>query len=291
MTWKDVAWRIESASVWLVFQFFRALPVDVASAIGGWLGRHIGYRLPVTDRARHNLRRIFPEMSAAERTRILRGMWDNLGRTAAEFPHLEEFRFGPGERVTVEGWEYLYALRDDDRPGIFFSGHLGNWELNGFCAARAGLPVHLIYRAANNPYLGWLYQRGRHAVGGELIAKGSSGARRALQALTRGGHLAMLVDQKMNDGIAVPFFGIPAMTAPALAHFALKYHCPVVPARIIRRKGAHFHMIFEPALDLPADNDRRHATDTLMRRVNLLLEQWVREHPDQWLWLHNRWPE
>ncbi|HIJ62783.1 MAG TPA: lauroyl acyltransferase, partial [Rhodospirillaceae bacterium] len=226
--------RLEAALIWLLFHAFRLLPLDAASAVGGWIGRHAGPRLSVSRRARRNLQAAMPALSAGEREQVLRRMWDNLGRTVAEFPHIEDFAFGPGQRVEVEGEEHILALRDDGRPGLLFSGHLANWELMGPTAFHYGLRVHLVYRAANNRYLHWLYRRGRHNEGVTLIPKGSAGARTALGLLAKGEHVGMLVDQKMNDGIAAPFFGRPAMTAPALAAFALKYDCPVLPARILR---------------------------------------------------------
>jgi KDO2-lipid IV(A) lauroyltransferase len=101
----------------------------------------------------------------------------------------------------------------------------------------------------------------------------------------------MLVDQKMNDGIAVPFFGRDAMTAPALAVLALRYDCAVVPIRMQRLKGARFRMISEPPLALPKTGDNNADRRALMIEVNAIVERWVREHPEQWLWLHRRWPD
>jgi KDO2-lipid IV(A) lauroyltransferase len=291
MTRKDLGFRLEAVVVWIIFHLFKVLPIDAASALGGWIGRTIGRHLPVTRHARRNLQRVFPEWSAAEREACVARMWDNLGRTAGEYPHITEFTFGPGSRMEMVGLDHLLALRDDGQPGIFFSAHCGNWELCGLSAARNGLPISLIYRAASNPYVNWIFEKGRSTKGIDVIPKGSAGARTALSTLKRGGHLGMLVDQKMNDGISVPFFGMAAMTAPAVAVFALKYRCPVVPAHVVRIKGAHFRIIFEPPMQFEATGD--HHADVLqaMTAVNLTIERWVREQPDQWLWLHKRWPD
>ncbi len=290
MTARSMKHRVEAVIIGGLYKFFGALPIDAASNLGGWLGRSFGPHLWVSRRAYRNLRRVFPDMPKVEQARIVRAMWDNLGRVAAEFPHLQKFTFGPGQRVEVEGLENILFLRDDDQPGIFFASHIGNWELNAYCAARNGLPLHLIYRAANNPYLSWIYEnRAIHGV--KLIPKGASGARMALDTLKKGGHLGMLVDQKMNDGIAVPFFGIPAMTAPALAQFALRFNCPLVPARIYRLKGCHFKMVLSPPLPVVTTDNRHDDIVRIMSQVNRILETWVRETPEQWLWLHNRWSE
>lgn len=291
MSAKEFKNRIEAIVVWITFHMFRILPVDAASAVGGWIGRSIGYRLPVSRRARRNLKRVFPDWSDIQVENTLRRMWDNLGRVAGEYPHLEKFAYGIGQRVGIEGLEHLLALRDDGQPGIFFSAHFGNWELAGLSAARNDLPITLIYRAANNSRVNWVFERGRSVAGIDVIPKGASGARQALTKLRQGGHLGMLVDQKMNDGIPVPFFGRDAMTAPALASFALKFNCPVVPAHVIREGGAHFRIVFQPALRFVKSGDQNADLKTAMTQVNGLIEEWVRDHPDQWMWLHNRWPD
>ena len=134
-------------------------------------------------------------------------------------------------------------------------------------------------------------QHGRAAVEGALIPKGPTGARKLLKSLKAGKHLAMLVDQKMNDGIPVPFFGRDVMTAPALAELALRYDCPVVPARVVRLKGARFLLKVFPPLELIKTGNHQADVVANMAQVNALIEQWVRETPEQWLWLHNRWPD
>jgi KDO2-lipid IV(A) lauroyltransferase len=124
-----------------------------------------------------------------------------------------------------------------------------------------------------------------------MLPKGSKGARRSLELLRTGKALGMLLDQKMNDGISVPFFGRNAMTAPALAQFALKFGCPVLPAHAVRLSGAHLRVIVEPPIAIP-DTDERHAAIlSIMTEVNRIIEGWIRSHPDQWLWLHRRWPD
>ena len=112
-----------------------------------------------------------------------------------------------------------------------------------------------------------------------------------MKALREGKHVGMLVDQKMNDGIAAPFFGIEAMTAPALAMMALRFKCPVIPARVIRTRGAHFRIELSPPIYAEETGDKNADIRAFTARVNGILEAWIREHPDQWLWLHNRWPK
>jgi Kdo2-lipid IVA lauroyltransferase/acyltransferase len=289
MTRKELRQRLEALGAQAIWALFAVLPLDAASGLGGWLGRTIGPLLGGVNRtARKNLKAAFPEKDKAEIAAIIRAMWDNIGRVAGEFPHLHQIA---SQRVEVIGGEYVDLLRDDGQPGIFISGHIGNWEVCGAVAALRGLPLTLVYRAANNPHVEDLYRKGRASAVTTMIQKGPDGARQALAVLKKGGHLGMLVDQKMNDGVPIPFFGRDAMTAPAQASFATKFKCPLVPARVERLKGANFRLTVLPPLDFPHTGANHDDNRLLLIRINAVLEEWIRERPEQWLWVHRRWPE
>ena len=274
-----------------MFTAFNFLPLDWASTLGGWLARRIGPFLGVSRHARRNISRAFPELSGTEIARVVAGMWDNLGRLAAEYPHLRKIRvFEPGGRVETHGIEHVDRVVAAGRRMIVFSGHIANWEIAMLAGVQYGVPIAQIYRAGNNPLLDRMIARFR-GEGGELIPKGPLAARRAIDALRRGTHLSLLADQKMNDGIPVPFFGRPAMTAPALAVLALRFDCDVLPARVERLDGAHFRLTVFPPLPLPRTGKPHADAAALMACVNGTLEAWIRDHPEQWLWVHRRWPD
>jgi Kdo2-lipid IVA lauroyltransferase/acyltransferase len=283
---------VEGAGAVLLYGCFRLLPVVAASAVGGFLARSIGPRLAVSRRALRNLQRALPDIDEAQGWRIIRAMWDNLGRVIAEYPHLGKYHpYEHGGRVEMVGAEHIHAQGGSGRRAIFFSGHFGNWEVPTLAVTQAGLEVVEMYRAANNPIVDRLIAHSRGVVGSELAAKGSTGARRMLAAMRRGRHIAMLVDQKKNDGIAVPFFGRDAMTENSLALFALRFDCAVVPVRCDRLPGARFRITAEPALAIARTGDDAADALALMVQVNEVLERWIRERPDHWFWLHRRWPE
>ena len=287
--------RIQAAALRVGIRVSRALGPATASNLGGHVARTIGPWLPVSRIARANLSRALPELDARARRRVLLGIWENLGRTAAEMPHVGALR----RTADGPGWEceddtVLRALRDHGGPAILFSGHLANWEIGLPVAASLGLTVSWFYRAASNPATNAAIQDMRcEATGAEvpMFAKGTAGAREALAHLRRGGVLGMLVDQKLNEGVAVPFFGRPAMTTPALAQFALRFRCPVIPVYSVRLGPARFRVICEPPLALPATNDRTADVYALSLAMNAMLERWIREQPECWLWLHRRWPK
>ena len=274
-----------------LFAVFESLPLDRASALGGALARRTGPVLGVSKLARLNISRAFPELSQTEIRRIVTGMWDNLGRIAAEYPHLRRISvFEPGGRVETHGFEHIDRAVAAGRRMIVFSGHIANWEIGMLAGTQYGISVSQIYRAANNPLMDRMIARFRGNQG-EFIPKGAVAARRAIIALREGQHLGLLADQKMNDGIPVPFFGRPAMTAPALAVLALRFDCDVLPLRVERLDGARFRVTVFPALPLPRSGDPHADAAALMTEVNKTLEAWIRDRPEQWLWVHRRWPD
>lgn len=274
------------------FALFRALPVGAASAVGGFLARTIGPRLGIARRAEKNLRLAFPDWPDDRVRAVARQAWDNLGRTAAEYAKLHAIDcYAAGGRVRVTGAEHIDRLKNDGKAGIFFSGHFANWEVMPLSIAQRGLPISLVYRGANNRAVDDMILEARRAITDSNVPKGAAGARQMIGIVRTGGHLGVLVDQKHNGGIPVPFFGKAAMTAPAMAQLALKFDIPLVPVSIVRHAGARFDVTFHPPLEITRTGDRAKDTLAVMTMVNALLEGWVREQPGQWLWLHRRWPD
>jgi KDO2-lipid IV(A) lauroyltransferase len=288
---KRLRYLIEALALRVAFALLSWLPVDAASNLGGFLGRHIGPHLPVSARARRNLRLAFPEISAAKTERIVAGMWDNLGRVAAEYPHIGEIAAPESGRIEWIDTAPVRAMRDQETAGILVSAHLGNWEVMTAAAIRRGLDMTIIVREPNNPFVRPLIERLRGVAGGLRASKGLPGAKAALEALGQGRVLGLLYDQKMNDGVAVPFFGIEAMTPAAPAQLALRFGCPLVPVRVERVGPGRFRLGSYEALALPDSGDRQADTIAVMTALNEILEGWIRDRPEQWLWLHRRWPE
>lgn len=282
---------IQAVIIRVLFVVVRLMPLHVASGIGGRLGRTFGPLFSVSNIARRNLKQAFPDKSGADIEVIVRGMWDNLGRVVFEFPNLERIKFsGPNQHVEIVNQSVITDIRDDDQPGLFVSGHFANWELAPRSVMPLDLYVHSIYREFNNPYLNDLLLR-RNTGKNVPIPKGAKGAKIAMKLLKDGEHIGILADQKLNEGIALPFFGRDAMTAPALAQFALRYDCPVVPFRIERLGGVKFRITYYPPKKVKDTGDRHADVRAFMLEINQMFESWISERPEQWLWLHRRWPE
>ena len=278
------------AAVFLVFMgFFRLIGLDAASAVGGFIGRNIFALTSANRRARRNLAMAFPEKSEAERDAIIRVMWDNLGRTVAEYAHLDKLGIhGADPRITVTGSEILTALRG--KGVLILSGHFANWEAMPITGAELGLEGAIVYRPPNNPYVDRYIARARAIKGyAEQISK-HKGVKRIFTLLRSGKAILLLADQKTNEGIPVPFFGRDAMTTPAPAALALKLKAPVVLAANKRLGGAHFGVTIYPPLEFTPTGNEEADTSALTELITRKLEEIVRADPGQWLWIHRRWP-
>lgn len=288
---------LEASTAQCLLAFLGAMKPQTASTFAGGLARCLGPWLPVSRVAERNLELAMPELTRGERQVIVRGVWENLGRTVGELPHIASLRentpSGPG--FEVQGAEYLHEQAERGGPVLLVSGHIGNWEMLPPAVARHGVPFASFYRAAANTRVDTLIRTLRDRAMGDtpvpLFAKGAKGAREALAYVARGGRLGMLVDQKMNDGLEVTFFGQPAMTAPALAAMALRYRCPVIPGYVVRLGPARLRVVVEAPLSLPDTGDRQEDTRLLTQMINDRLESWIRQRPQSWLWLHKRWPK
>jgi KDO2-lipid IV(A) lauroyltransferase len=270
-----------------VFGFFRLLPLDAASYLGGRLACLIAPLLKWHRIAAKNLAFIFPEKSEAERHQIRRDMWDNLGRNLAEYFWLSTPQLQRRIHLSPEVAEKFEAIKNSAQPIVFAGGHFANWEIIPLTMFLRSRPTTLIYRRANNPYVEALVHRIRMNYCAGHFPKGKKGATEAIRTLKEGGVLGMLVDQKMNDGVAVEFLGKTAMTAPAFADLALRYKAQLWAIGVRRLKGVHFEVYLEevplPPVGAPD------AVRQVIEKEHEILEGWVRAAPAQWLWVHQRW--
>jgi len=283
---KKVRYFLEAALLRCLFVFFSVLPAQRASNIGGWIGRNIGPRLAASRKARRNLERAIPALQDHAYEDIICGMWDNLGRLIAEYPHLETIA---KERTVIDGIENLKPYIKGERQAIFIGGHFANFEIPAVCAfLQCGLAIDSTYRAPNNPYVHALLNAIR-SVDGELQAhaKSQAGGRGLMKAIKQGRNAGILIDQKYNEGVDVPFMGRSAMTNPVFVQLAQKYDCDIVPIRTIRDADCRFRFI----VDSPIEYGAGDAIESVIEKAHMVLEKWVLEHPGQWLWLHRRWKD
>ena len=245
---------------------------------------------------RANLTAAFPEKSPQEIETVLAGVWDNLGRIGAEFAHLDHiWDYDPDrpEKSRIEfsarSEELFDQIRDDGKPALIFACHLGNWELPALAAVAHGLDAAILYRRPNIASADRIIQEMRSVKMGTLIPAGRDAPLRLAEALQNGQHVAMLVDQYLTNGVEVTFFGRKTRANPMLARLLRQVECPIHGVRIIRLPGHRFRAELSEEVKPVRDAAGQIDIQGTMQAITSVVEGWIREYPDQWLWLHRRW--
>jgi Kdo2-lipid IVA lauroyltransferase/acyltransferase len=270
-------------------------PERVVVRAGGFLARQAGMRIARRNRiGMRNLALAFPERTEAERREILRRSWDNMGRTAVEYFFIDRIwdfdvaATKPG-RIEIEGVERFVKLATDDKPAIVLSAHLANWELPMVAAARHGLNAVTLFNSPRNRWIARMVTARRQSAMGELVTAGPGALHQLAGALKAGSHLGLLVDQFYERGPRIILFGHQTTANPVFARLARQIECPVHMVRVVRLPGDRFRIELGEELDLPRGADGRIDVAAASQMVGTIIEGWVREHPDQWLWVHRRW--
>jgi len=287
---QDFAWRLEAFGFQALFGFLRLLGVERASGLGGWLLRTLGPLTGTQKTVMRNLRIAFPDMPSDEREALALAQWEQTGRTFAELAVMDHLT-PEGGRVEVVGMERLHALRDSGKPAVLISGHLANFEVMAAVIMASGVPCQVTYRAANNPYVDALIRQSRERYGIRLFAPKGDGTRELMAGMKRGDSIALLVDQKYNQGPEVEFFGQPVNASPGAARLALKFDTVMLPLSVVRLPGVRFRVTAHEPIVVNQSEDK--AADTLagIQAANRFVEDRVREHPVDWFWVHKRWPD
>jgi Kdo2-lipid IVA lauroyltransferase/acyltransferase len=283
-----------SSAFWLL-KLLRHANLDRMAQLAGWFLRVVGRMLPEHRTGRTNLRSAFPEKSAAEIDTILSGVWDNLGRVAAEFGHLDRLWPDPAQsqpgriEVPAESERIFLDLHNRSSPALFFGAHLANWELPAVALAAYGIQSAIVYRPPSLRAVDETVRRLRAGSMGELIAASRRAPFQIVAALKRGLSVGMLVDQHFGDGVDVAFFGRACKANPLLARLARRFECPIHGIHVTRLPRSRFRVSITQALKPPRDAQGKVDVAGTMQAITSVVEGWVREHPEQWLWVHRRW--
>jgi KDO2-lipid IV(A) lauroyltransferase len=286
-------WLIARAALTLLW-LLRKLPPDRAMDFAGRMARRLG---PLSGRHRialDNLRHAYPELDEAARREIAFDMWENMARLGAEYIFLDQlFDFDPKAatpgRVEVVGAERFLSLRDEKKPHILFTGHLGNFELLPVAAAAFDLDLAVMFRPPNNPYIADYVFSTRRSAMGRMLASAPGVAFALSRVLEAGGNIGVLVDQKFRNGLLTDFFGRECETSPLVARLARHFDCDVYPAHCIRLPGNRFRIELHEKLELPRGGAGAIDVQRTTQLLTDVVEGWVRETPGQWMWFHKRW--
>jgi Kdo2-lipid IVA lauroyltransferase/acyltransferase len=285
--------RLEFALVWTLVKLLGFPPRRTARALGALVGR---LALLLTPRLRRtgdlNLRLAFPEKTAAERRQILRKLYRNLGWLLAEFCQMPRYTPEQAQRfIRYEGLEHYLTARDQGKGVLILTGHLGAWELSSFYHSLMGYPMSIVIRRLDNPLVDNLVNQIRCLHGNQVLHKDDF-ARGLLGAMRRGETVGILMDTNMTppQGAFVDFFGHAACTGSGLARVAIKTGAKVLPGFLLWDEAMQQYVLrFGAALDLPVSDDAE--ADALAHTAffTRVIEDYVRQYPDQWLWVHRRW--
>jgi len=285
--------RLEYAAAWPFIKILGGLPSGLARAAGISLAQMI-YLLHARLRqvGMRNLEIAFPEKTQAERSRILRGQFTSLGRQLAEVCRFPKYTRANIDRLVIyDGFENYESARARGKGILFLTAHFGGWELSAFAHSIYGHPMRIVMRALDNQYLDRLIQNYRTLYGNRLVDKDDF-ARGLLGAMKAGEEVGILMDTNMTppQGVFVNFFGLPACTASGLARIALRTDAAVVPGFTIWDSSLKkYRLRFDPVLQLIRTGDLESDIQANTQLFTGVIERFVREHPDQWLWVHRRW--
>jgi KDO2-lipid IV(A) lauroyltransferase len=278
---------IEFAAFRLVAAAFTALPLETASTLSGWSWRLVAPRLKRHRRALDNLAHAYPDMRAEERQRIAVAMWDNLGRTFAEFFHIQQII--EEDRIAFEPPLERFEAIAAGGPCVVCGGHLGNFELLASSGLRLGMPFAGVYQNLTNPLVDqWVLEKRGPLYPGGLYGKSTATARALLRVARDGGYPAFFVDLRAGNGIPVPFFGRPASSLTFPAVIARTTGIPIYVGRVLRRPGVRFTIDSAP-VEVPRTADREADIRVATASIQARIEQFVRDAPEQWMWAHRRW--
>lgn len=245
---------------------------------------------------RANLVAAFPEKSPEEIETILSGVWDNLGRLGAEFAHLDHVwehdpAFPEKSRIEIppRTHELFAKLRLQEKPALVFAAHIGNWELPAVAAAAHGLDAAILFRRPNSASANRIIEEMRTVKMGTLIPAGRDAPLKMAEALRKGQHVAMLVDQYFTNGIEVTFFGRKTKANPTLARLLRQIECPIYGVRVVRLPNHRFRAEISEEVEPVRNASGQIDVQQTMQAITSVVEGWIREYPDQWLWLHRRW--
>jgi KDO2-lipid IV(A) lauroyltransferase len=285
--------RLEYALVWPVVKILGVMPRSLARTAAIMLAGvvyHLHRRLRKV--GLRNLEIAYPDMAAAGRKRIVRGVFVSLGRQLAEFCRFPHYTRDNVAQVAVyEGFENFDAAQRRGKGVLFLTAHLGGWEVGSFVHSIHGHTMRIVVRALDNPYLDRMVERYRTLHGNSTFEK-QDFARGLISAMRAGETVGLLMDQNMTPpaGVFVDFLGVPACTASGIARVALRTDASVVPAFTIwddvRRK---YRITFAPRLTLPKTGDDERDVVSATQLFTRVIEEYVRKYPDQWLWVHRRW--
>ena len=284
---KNIIYFFQFIFISLFFLIFKFLRLKLSSAIGGKLFQIVGPIFRSNKLIRENIKKALPQLNNDEIKKINKQMWNNYGRIFSEYMFLKNFRHNLNQsNISIDGQEILDEIKKLNTPVIFVSGHFSNFELMAMHLEKSGIDLAAIYRPLNNKYLNGVMEKIRERyICKKQIKKGISGTKNLLKSFKEGTSIALMIDQRVSEGIKCNFFNAEASTTTIPAQFVKKFGAKVVPIYIERIKNNNFKLVIHEPISF-SNND---TVDYITLTLNKILEKMIIKNPEQWIWTHNRW--
>ena len=284
---KIIKYFFEFLFVYTLLIIFKIIGYKAASSLGEKIGILIGPFFRSQKKIENNLKNSNIGLNDLERKKIIKNMWGNYGRILAEYPFLKNFKNNTFKKyIEIEGLNYLDEIKKNNKKVVFISGHFNNFELMAMYLENSGLDIAAIYRPLNNIFLNGIMEKIRlNHICKKQIKKGKSGTRELLQLFKDGYSIALMIDQRVSEGVKSKLFNRSALTTTIPAQLVKKYSVDVVPVYIERKSGIYFKM----HINKPIFFDENKSLEEITDKLNKILEEMILKNPDQWIWSHDRW--
>ena len=284
---KLLKYFFEYIFILILLIIFKIIGYKNASDLGEKIGKIIGPLFRSKKKIINNLKNSKIGENEDERKKIIKTMWGNYGRILAEYPYLKKFNEKTYNKyISIEGIEYLEEIKKNKRKVVFVSGHFNNFELMAMQIENSGIDLAAIYRPLNNIFLNKTMEKIRkNYICKVQIKKGKSGTRDLLKHFKKGYSIALMIDQRVSEGVQVKLFNNNAYTTTIPAQIVKKYNCEVVPVYIYRLNKSFFKMIVYKPIKFEKDI----SIENITQELNYKLEKMIIKNPEQWIWSHDRW--
>ena len=284
---KHLKYFLEFLIISILFLIFRIVGYRFASNFGNLIGKLLGPIFRSKEIIKKNIKIFSPTIKENEIKKIIKKMWGNYGRILAEYPYIPSFRKKKLDNyLMIDGLENLEKIKKNKKPALFISGHFNNFELMAMTIEREGVDLFAVYRPLNNKFLNLImeYLRKKYICKNQ-IEKGLKGLRKALALFKKGKSLAIMIDQRVSEGMDIELFGKNAFTTTIPAQFVKKFGCIIQPVYIQRIDSVHFKVVFDEHITF----EKNQSIEEITKYLNKWLEKKITKNPDQWIWTHNRW--
>ena len=283
-----IKYFIQFILILFLFSLFKVIGIEKSSKLSSYLFLLLGPLFRSKNIFQKNIKKVFPEIKPDQQNKIFKNMWRNYGKMFAEYMFMKDFRYSKKfeEKLIIENLSIFEKIKKNNEPVIFISGHFNNFELMAMQIEKAGINLATIYRPLNNIYLNPIMEKIRKKfICKKQIKKGISGTKQILKEYKNGASIALMIDQRVSEGILSNFFGQKALTTTIPAQFVKKFNTKVVPIYIERSDDNKFKLKVYDIIEFENDHD----VETITFKLNKILENMILKNPSQWIWTHDRW--